>query len=293
MIPRTSQRGSLCAAALAVAWFVAAPTTVPLSGPAFAQPVPQAGGNGPTPGAEKAPSQAETPAAEEAWFSKECKTPAITLRGDTPMPNLAKALKGQRVGRILTVGGPARAGADAQNEGYYATIERLLRVTLKGVDIQIQDIGVSGELMRDAAERIKQEVALNAPNLVLWQVGTNDALSHIPADQFETDLTDAVRWLKAHDVDVVLVGVHYLRSLKSDPAYQSIRHAVHRVAAKEKVLKIGRYEVTEWQEKSRAPQGETPADEFAMTEAGYACMAEYVARGIAAASFSDRAARRP
>jgi acyl-CoA thioesterase I len=69
-------------------------------------------------------------------------------------------------------------------------------------------------------------VALNEPDLVLWQVGTNDAIARIPIEDFSTSLRDGVRWLKDHNVDVVLVGVHYLRQMRKDAYFQSIRAAV-------------------------------------------------------------------
>lgn len=235
------------------------------------------------------PCLAQTPAApgdaqplqpaEEFGISKECKTPTMTLRGgDVALPAVAVALRERRQVNILTIGGSARAGADPQSGGYNAVIERLLATTLKGVQITIADQGISGELARDAGERIRSNVALNRPDLVIWQVGTSDAFSNIPPDEFEAALTDTVRWLKSHDTDVVLVGVHYIRNLASDLHYQAIRHVVKKVAIAEKVLRIGRYEAGEWLEKSKGQ-----ADEFAMTEAGYLCMAEYVARAISGA----------
>lgn len=219
-----------------------------------------------------------TTTAEESGISKECKTPTMALRGDVPLPAVSMALQERKEVNIFTIGGTARAGADPQSGGYNAVIERLLETSLKGVQINMMDQGISGELVRDAAERIKTYVALNRPDLVIWQAGTSDAFSHIPPDEFEAALTETVRWLKHHNTDVVLVGVHYIRNLASDANYQAIRGIVNKVAMAEKVLRIGRYEAGEWLEKSKSQ-----TDEFAMTEAGYTCMAEYLARAISGA----------
>ena len=70
-----------------------------------------------------------------------------------------------------------------------------------------------------AATRIKNEVALHEPDLVLWQVGTNDALAYVPLDEFETTIVDTVRWLKEHKVDVVLVGLQYVDRMAQDDHY--------------------------------------------------------------------------
>jgi lysophospholipase L1-like esterase len=56
--------------------------------------------------------------------------------------------------------------------------------------------GVSGEMAEDTAERIRSEVALRDPDLVLWQLGTNDALARIPPQDFEDTVRPTIRWLK-------------------------------------------------------------------------------------------------
>ncbi len=241
--------------------------------------------------AQSPPVPSAPTAADEAAISKECITPTMTIRGDVPLPVVSTALRERKMVKILTIGGSARAGADPQNGGYNAAIQRMLETSLKGVAISIIDQGISGELAKNAGERIKAEVALNPPDLVIWQVGTSDAFSNIAPEEFEADLTETVRWLKEHNTDVVLIGLHFIRNLASDSHYQAIRQSVHRVATAEKVLRIGRYEVGEWLEKSKAADG--PPDEFAMTEAGYTCMAEYVARAIAAAAFEKRLRVKP
>jgi acyl-CoA thioesterase I len=78
---------------------------------------------------------------------------------------------------------------------------------------------VSGEVAEDTAERIRSELALREPDLVLWQLGTNDALARIPFQEFEDTVRSAIRWLKANKIDVVLVGVQYTVRLARDANY--------------------------------------------------------------------------
>src|SRR6185437_11459370 len=105
--------------------------------------------------------------------------------------------------RILAMGAaPGRVGA--HGGGYTALIELMLEHALKGVDVVMINRGVSGELAVGAASRMKNEVALDEPDLVLWQVGTNDALAGVPADEFTATVRQQIAWLKAHKIDVVL-----------------------------------------------------------------------------------------
>ena len=86
--------------------------------------------------------------------------------------------------------------------------------------------GVSGELAANAATRMKNEVALDKPDLVLWQVGTNDALAYVPVAEFAATVKDQIDWLKAHKVDVVLVGLQFANGMLRDAHYKEIRDAL-------------------------------------------------------------------
>jgi lysophospholipase L1-like esterase len=173
-----------------------------------------------------------------------------------------------------------------RRRGRRPLLERILERTVKGLDVEIVNRGFSGELAEAAGERLKIEVALNEPDIVLWQVGTNDALARVPVKSFETSLGASVRWLKEHDVDVILVGLHYRRQVAKDPHYQAIRRALRRIATEQGVLRIGRYEAMEVLSRTNAARGQPEQEDFGLTEAGYDCMAQYIARSIAVGLFA-------
>lgn len=215
----------------------------------------------------------------------DCLAPGAAIVLSAAMPNVSNALKDRRKIRILAIGATSIARRDSSAGGYHAIIEQFLERTFKGVDVEIFNRGVSGELARDAAERIKTEVALTQADLVLWQVGTQDALAQVPVDEFKAAVTDAVTWLKDHKTDVALIGMQYARRMADDPHYQAVRAAVQAVAREQAVLRIGRYDAVETIQKIKLQRGE-PATESELTEAGYVCMAEYLARAIAIGLFA-------
>lgn len=215
----------------------------------------------------------------------DCQAPGAAIVLSAAMPNVSNALKDRRKIRILAIGATSIARRDSSAGGYHAIIEQFLERTFKGVDVEIFNRGVSGELARDAAERIKTEVALTQADLVLWQVGTQDALAQVPVDEFKAAVTDAVTWLKDHKTDVALIGMQYARRMADDPHYQAVRAAVQAVAREQAVLRIGRYDAVETIQKIKLQRGE-PATESELTEAGYVCMAEYLARAIAIGLFA-------
>jgi acyl-CoA thioesterase I len=215
---------------------------------------------------------------------KDCELPGETVIASSPLPNVATALRDRKKLTILAIGSTSAAAAGRAPGGYYAVIERILESTFKGLDVEVINRGVSGELAADAAERIKTEVSLAEIDLVLWQLGTADAMAQVPVADFFVTVSDAVTWLKEHKIDVILVGLRYTKTMIKDLHYQAIRTAIKEVAAKQNVLRIGRYEAEEMLERIRREQG-TPISEAAATESSYVCMAEYLARAIAAGLF--------
>jgi hypothetical protein len=205
---------------------------------------------------------------------------------DKPLPNSAAALQKRKHIKILAIGASSTAVLGFGRSGTPPLLERILERTIKGLDVEIVNRGFSGELAEAAAERIKIEVALNQPDIVLWQVGTDDALARVSVDSFEASVAGTLRWLKEHNVDVILVGLHYRKQAAKDPHYQAIRERLRRIATEQNVLHIGRYEAMEVLARTTASNGRPELEDFGLSEAGFNCMAQYIARTITVGVFA-------
>ena len=191
---------------------------------------------------------------------KACETPGVSVIADSPLPNIAIALKERKKINILAIGATSASLRGPVSGGYYAVVERFLESTFKGLDVEVVHRGVSGELAADAAERIKTEVALNDADLVLWQLGTADALAQVPVADFFVTVSHTIAWLKEHKIDVILVGLRYTRSMVRDLHYQAIRTAIQEITKDQNVLRIGRYEAEEMLERVRREHGDVPTE---------------------------------
>jgi lysophospholipase L1-like esterase len=220
---------------------------------------------------------------EPPAVGKECGEARV---GDTPLPNSAIALQQRKKVKILAIGASSAAVLGMGRGGSPPLLERILERAIKGLDVEIINRGFSGELAEAAGERLKIEVALNHPDIVLWQVGTNDAFAQVPVESFQLSVSNAVRWLKSHNIDVILVGLHYTKQLAKDEHYQAIRNSLRRVAIAENVLRIGRYEAMEVLARTMEANGQPEQQDFGLTEAGFNCMAQYIARTITVGIFA-------
>lgn len=228
-----------------------------------------------------------------APLSKSCQAGATADADQSPLPNVAAALKQQRKTLRILAMGAAPGRVSARGSGYTAVIETMLESALKDVDVIMINRGVSGELAASAAGRMKNEVALEEPNLVLWQVGTNDALAGVPADEFALTVKDQVDWLKAHNVDVVLVGLQFAKKMLRDAHYIEIRETLRKLAAQENVIIIRFYEAMQIINQAQGAAPTSVTEEFARDEAGYNCLAQYVARAITLSVFAKSMPKQP
>jgi acyl-CoA thioesterase-1 len=223
-------------------------------------------------------------AADSGIVSRACQAGA-SQTGEAPLPNVAAALAAKRTLRILVMGAaPGRTGRTGRS--YTAQIEAMLHSALKVTSIEIINRGVSGELAANAAIRMKTEVALEQPNLVLWQVGTNDALAYVPAAEFAATVKGQIAWLKTHKVDVVLVGLQFAPQMLRDAHYVDIRDTLRRLAAEENVIVVRFFEAMQILNPPGDDTAMPAADEFERSEEGYNCLSQYVARAITLGVFA-------
>ncbi len=217
--------------------------------------------------------------------------PAGEIAAPAALPNAAATLqKGKRL-HILAIGSSSTLGFGGTSKGvsYPSQLETILQQALKGADVVMVNRGVSGEMAETTSERIESEVALKKPDLVLWQLGTNDALARIPLQEFDDTVRTTIRWLKDNQIDVVLVGVQYSTRLARDANYTAIRDSLQKIAAEERILYVRRYDAMRFIAQRRANLQLMAADNFHLNDLGYHCMAEHVAYALIASLFVNKA----
>lgn len=212
---------------------------------------------------------------------------------ESPLPNVAAALAERKEIRILAIGASSVIRRGIGRGGHTEETKEILENAIKGIDVTMINRGVSGELAAQAAPRIRNQVALNRPDLVLWQVGTNDALAYVPLDELEATIVDTARWLKGHKVDVVLVGLQYVDRMAQDEHYRAVRELLRTIAAEEKIMIVRRYEAQRLLSQAQTSGGGLIPDEFERSAAGYICLAQYLGRAIALGIFGGALRTRP
>jgi len=178
-------------------------------------------------------------------LSPECQSKRIAPgKVRHPLKSLSRAVRAKPHVKVLAIGSSSTVGlgASSPTATYVARLEPTLEGALKGIDFDVVGRGMSGEEAQGAADRMRKEVEDAKPDLVVWQVGTNDALRHVELDKFKTCLKTTLAWLAAAGIDVVLVNPQYGESLVKDAYYEQVVAAIADVARQAGVLLVDRFD---------------------------------------------------
>jgi len=217
-------------------------------------------------------------------LSRECKVREPAFVGRSPLRRLRRALIERRVVKVLAIGSSSTLGIGATTPlaAYPVRLESDLEGFIKGVDVEMITRGVGGEIAFDAAERLKLEVADTRPDLVVWQVGTNDAIAKVDETKFRDLLRSTLQWLAKSKIDVVLIDPQFIERLSTDQHYRHIVNIIDEVAREERVMLVHRFDAMAELARQWGPETHLGRDGLHLNDLGYRCMAEYAARAIVA-----------
>src|SRR5262249_19909436 len=122
--------------------------------------------------AERAPGSAAAASAPQ------CVVPAELTRIDVPLQRTARQLASGDLLVIVALGSSSTAGAGASSAvaTYPSQLAAELLRRFPAQPITVLNRGVNGDLATDMLARFDNSVAVEHPDLVLWQLGTNAVL---------------------------------------------------------------------------------------------------------------------
>ena len=215
-------------------------------------------------------------------LSNDCRVRTPTFEGRTSLRSMRRSMREGRPIKVLAIGSSSTVGIGASSPvaGYTVRLEHDLEGFLKGFDVDMIPRGMSGEMAEGTAARIRTEVTASRPDLVVWQVGTNDAMERIGEERFTNCLRTTLQWLAQQRIDVVLINPQFVDRLANDEHYSQIVKVIGDVARTERVLVVDRYTAMAELAKQNGNNAYLAADRFHLNDLGYRCMAEYAARAI-------------
>lgn len=139
----------------------------------------------------------------------------VMMVGDVCFAQSAKTETKPETKTVVFIGDSITEGYGVKKEQAFPEIAgQLLRK--KGYDVKIVNGGISGSVSAEADRRVKWFLKAK-PDIVVLELGGNDALKGTPAGVIEKNLDSAIALAKANRVQVLLVGMKIYTNF--GPAY--------------------------------------------------------------------------
>ena len=188
---------------------------------------------------------------------------------------------------ILAIGSSSTEGIGASSalNAYPARLQDEL-VKDDGITAEVKNAGIGGELAAKTLQRLKSALKSGWARLVIWQVGTNDAIVGVDEALFRATVRSGVEAARAAGVPLVLVGPQ-VTLLPTDLArYERFVAIVDEVGAVDHVPVLDRYAMMKrWGAKNAKALGSLLSrDGLHMNDLGYQCLAHALAEAIEGAA---------
>ena len=191
--------------------------------------------------------------------------------------------------RILAVGWPSgnQLGAPALADTLPVRLVAELNRRVPELDLGLKSEGIGGELAAAALERLRREVVDWGPDLVLWSLGTNDAIARTDPQDFAAAVREGAEWIMQRGVDLVLVDPPFFPGIAHEPAYQAYVDGVSKAAEEADAPLLRRYRAMQsWSGKRASGPGAPGRDSGEAAEHARSCLAGALAEALAGPSLS-------
>ena len=184
--------------------------------------------------------------------------------------------------KIVAIGSSSTSGAGASSPAatYPSRLEAELKAQLPGLPITVLNKGIGGEEAQQMVARFEADVFEEAPDLVLWQLGSNSVLRDHPTPG--EVIRRGVERLKDSGAEVILVNPQYAPKILVKPG---VEQAVDVITATARDAEVGLFDrfaaMRYWSETEKmAFDRFLTADGLHMNDWGYACVAQLIATAI-------------
>jgi len=187
-----------------------------------------------------APSQAQ----DEISSAERCLAANLDVSLGTQLPRTGARLNSGEPLKIVAIGSSSTVGLWVfRSAATYPEVMRreLSRLRSNGT-IKVINSGRIGDTIPNNIARFERDVFAHTPDLVIWQLGTNDvAWGGRPDQGLKRSVLEEVRALKAGSSDVVLMDLQYAPQVLASGSYPTMEGIIIDVAKQERVGLFSRF----------------------------------------------------
>ena len=194
-----------------------------------------------------------------------------------PPPHLSD----KPVFRIVAFGSSSTSGtgATSRHNTYPARLQELLRERPGGgLAVEVVNRGIEGEDINEMMRRLDADILSRRPNLIIWQTGSNDALRHVPLEDFKQDLRAGIAAIRAAGVELMIMEPQWCPDIHQAEPTERYLEAIRLIAREQDVAVIPRFDLMQrWIASGLATKKDIIGpDGLHMTDRGYELLAKAV-----------------
>jgi acyl-CoA thioesterase-1 len=189
--------------------------------------------------------------------------------------------------RIVAVGSSSTTGlwVLSLDSTYPQVMRRELAALRPGAQVEVINSGRIGDTVSGSMARFQNDVLAYHPDLVIWQLGTNDVAWGGHADGLKQLIVSGVRTLKGDGADVILMDLQYAPMILYTSQHEVMQANIAEAAREERVGLFSRFSLMRRSIEAGLPAGALVAwDGLHNSAAGYDCVGRALARAIHAAA---------
>jgi len=219
-----------------------------------------------------------------------CTAPDEVARFKVTLPHTAHAVRRGTALVIVAIGSSSTQGVGASDEAhtYPALLAEELQRRWPRLAVTVVNKGIGGETAEQMLARFTRDVLPYRPQLVIWQTGSNHALTGEDVQGYEQTVRAGIARLKAAHMDFILMDPQYAPRVLGRPLHKAIVDTLGKVGHDLKVAVFQRFAVMRhWVTKGQYKiEDLITRDQLHMNDASYHCIARLLANSLASAALA-------
>jgi len=208
-----------------------------------------------------------------------CLAIAADMTLGAPLPKTRGKLRADQPITIVALGSSSTTGFGTFGPGFPAVMKTELMRRHASLHVTVINSGRVFETVGGNLARFDKDVLRFQPDLVVWQLGTNDVVWHGGANGAGAALRDGVRRLKQAGVEVILMDLQDAPAVRRAPSHVAMETLIADVAREEAVGLFPRFVLMQ-RAHAEGTKGLVAWDGLHNSAAGYRCIGIALARMI-------------
>jgi hypothetical protein len=176
-----------------------------------------------------------------------CYVPPFLVEPNSPLERVADMVRRERrLSLVIVSGSPTQVGGTSGRRSYPSYLESALRERMPDIDVTVEVRGKARQPASELLSRLPAILEETRPILVIWQIGTVDALRQTDIDIFSESLKQGIAAITGRGADAVLLDMQF--SPRTDRLVDNASYlaAIREAAETAEVPLFERYEIMQY-----------------------------------------------